>query len=229
MDRYSIKCSNNSRNGVNRRTLTAVRSRDILIPETPAASSALEVAHEFCSPAMLNHCRRSYLWAMSLARREGIEVDAELLYVASLVHDIGLSAQFDNHSLPFEIAGGHVGWVLAAGARWPIGRRVRVAQIVERHMSDAFTPADDAEGYVLARATSLDISGYDAEAWEPSFRAEVIAAIPRLTLADEFLSCFQDQAVRKPQSAAAASLASGLADRMRGNPLESAALPDTSS
>jgi hypothetical protein len=205
-----------------------VRSRDIAVPDTSAALSALDVAQNFCSAAMVNHCRRSYYWAMSLAAIEGIEVDVELLYVAAMVHDIGLSAEFDNHALPFEVAGGHVGWVLAAGAGWPTARRIRVAHIVERHMSDAFTPADDPESYLLARATSLDISGMDAAAWPAEFRAEVVAAIPRLSLADEFVRCFKDQAARKPASSAAASLASGLADRMAANPLEIGVPPVTS-
>ena len=46
---------------------------------------------------------------------DGIEHDAELLYVAALMHDLGLVAAFDSHALPFEDVGGHVAWVLAPG------------------------------------------------------------------------------------------------------------------
>ena len=84
---------------------------DLPQPDTPAARAALEVATAYCSPALVNHCVRSYLWAASYAILHGIDFDAELLYLSSIFHDIGLSAEFDSHTVPFEYAGGHVAWV----------------------------------------------------------------------------------------------------------------------
>ena len=55
---------------------------------------ALEVVTEFSSPALVNHCRRSYLWAASYAVEHGISVDSELLYVSAMLHDIGLVEAF---------------------------------------------------------------------------------------------------------------------------------------
>ncbi len=88
-------------------------------------------------------------------------------------------------------------------------------------MSDDVTTDQDPEGYLLATATSLDISGRLPDAWPVELRREIVAHAPRLTLAEEFLRCFEDQARRKPTSSAAASLRSGLADRLAGNILES--------
>ncbi|MFD2351126.1 hypothetical protein ACFSTC_20025 [Nonomuraea ferruginea] len=43
-----------------------------MFPETPAAVAALSVARRFYSPALLNHCVRSYLWGgRCTARRTG--------------------------------------------------------------------------------------------------------------------------------------------------------------
>src|SRR5215217_6099423 len=82
---------------------------DELAPgETPATRAALEVVREFSSPALVNHCIRSYLWAASYGRLNGIAYDEELLYVSALLHDLGLVRAFDNHTEPFEEAGGHV-------------------------------------------------------------------------------------------------------------------------
>ena len=53
----------------------------------------------------MNHCVRSYLFAASRAVSDGLEIDHELLYVASLLHDLGLEAPFDSHTLAFEDAG----------------------------------------------------------------------------------------------------------------------------
>jgi hypothetical protein len=53
----------------------------------------------------------------------------------------------------------------------------------------------------------------------------VVRRFPRLTLRDEFVRCFKDQAKRKPDSAAAASVASGIAERMATNVLDATVPP----
>jgi HD superfamily phosphodiesterase len=196
-------------------------SIDELLPDdTAPVRGAREAALRYSSPSLFNHCARSYLWAASLGRSEGLEFDAELLYVAALLHDLGLVEAFDTHRTAFEEAGGDVGWVLAAGAGWPEPRRERVKEIVVRHMWDAVDPAVDAEGYLLHAATSLDISGRRAEAWSAEFQAEVLRAHPRLNLPEEFVAAFEDQAGRKPGCAAAAAVVSGIAGRIARNPLD---------
>jgi hypothetical protein len=196
-----------------------MRLRDIPIPSSAAARYADEVVVEFSPPALVNHCRRAYLLAASLAAGEGIEIDDELLYVSAMLHDLGLEPAFDNHVLPFEHAGGHVAWVFAAGAGWPTARRSRTAEIIVAHMIDV-APDVDPEGHVLARATSLDISGREPQCWPADLLGEIVAAHPRLDLGARFTACFQDQAMRKPDSSAAASVRNGIAERIATNPLE---------
>ncbi len=193
--------------------------RGITRPNSAAARASVEVATAYCSPALVNHCIRSYVWAAFYARREEITFDAELLYVASMLHDIGLMAAFDSHTMPFEEAGGHVAWVFAAGAGWPPERRTRAAEIIEAHMRGT-EREDDVEGFLLALATSLDISGRHPEWWPADFRAQVVALYPRLTLRDEFLRCFEDQAARKPESSAASAMRNGIAGRLAANVLD---------
>ena len=50
-------------------------------PGSAAARAALDVATEYCSPALLNHSVRSYRWAAAYAGQQGLAVDDELLYV----------------------------------------------------------------------------------------------------------------------------------------------------
>jgi hypothetical protein len=192
------------------------------IPDTAACRAALAVATEYCSPALVNHCVRAYLWGAHLGGMRGISFDGELLYVAAMLHDLGLIAEFDNHSLPFEVGGGHVAAVFAAGAGWRAERRHRVAGVIVAHMADAVDPDADPEGFLLERATSFDISGRSPEDYPIELRSAVLARYPRLGLAAEFLACFEEQARRKPESQAAAAVRSGIAGRLAANPLEGA-------
>jgi hypothetical protein len=192
----------------------------LLPTPTPVTAAAREVLVRYASEALANHSERAYLWAASLGEQKGIPYDAELLYVASMLHDLGLVAAFDNHRAPFEDAGGDVGWVFGAGAGWPAERRDRVKEIIVRHMWDEVDPALDAEGHLLREGTALDIAGRNVDAWPEDLRAEVLRRHPRLTLAAEFTAAFEDQAHRKPGCAAAAAVAAGVGDRMAANPLE---------
>ena len=197
-----------------------MRLADLPVPDAAAARTALEVARAFHTPALVHHCVRSYFWAAGLASAEGTPFDAELLYVAAMLHDLGLVEPFDSHRAAFEYAGGSVGWVFAAGAGWPPARRERVREIIVAHMADAVDAADDPEGSLLNRGTGVDISGRGLDLLPAPLRSEVLERWPRLTLAAEFGACFRDQAARKPEGAAGRAIRSGLADRMAANPLE---------
>jgi len=197
-----------------------MKLNDLEIPVTPACRAALEVATAYCSPALLNHSVRAYLWAAGYALERGIAFDAELLYVSAMLHDLALVKEFDNHTLPFEEAGGHVAWVFGAAAGWPRERRRRAAEIIVRHMWDVVDIATDPEGHLLELSTGMDISGRHTEDIPPDLRAEVLARYPRLGLAEEFIAAFEDQATRKPLCRAAQFVRNGLAARLVANPLE---------
>lgn len=193
---------------------------DLEIPATPACHAALEVATAYCSPALLNHSLRAYLWAAGYGLERSIAFDAELLYVSAMLHDLALVKEFDNHSLPFEEAGGHVAWVFGAGAGWPLERRRRAAEIIVRHMWDSVDVTMDPEGHLLELSTGMDISGRRIEDIPPELRAEVLAQYPRLGLVEEFVGYFEDQAKRKPLCLAAKFVHNGFAARVAANPLD---------
>lgn len=197
-----------------------MRLDDLAFPTTDTADRALWVVTTFASPALAHHSVRSYLWAAAYGDAHGIAYDAELLYVSAMLHDIGLVASFDSHAVPFERAGGDVARVFAAGAGWTPERGVRAAEIIERHMWDSVDPEVDPEGHLLEIATGLDISGRNASWWPEELRAEVVARYPRLGIGPEFSACFGAEAARKPDSAAAGLVRSGIADRIAANVLD---------
>jgi hypothetical protein len=198
-----------------------MRLQDLGAPETPAARAAAELAAACHSPALLNHVVRSWLWAEGFARLEGRDgVDRELLYTAAMLHDIGLVRVFDNVTLSYEEAGGHVAVALTAGAGWSSERRQRALEVIVRHNWPSVDPGLDVEGHLLEVATALDISGARPDALPAAFVREVLAAYPRLTLAAEFTAQVTDQALRKPTTAAHRLVHGGLASKLAQHPFE---------
>jgi hypothetical protein len=191
-----------------------------MVPETPAAMTAMSVAERYFSPAFLNHSVRSYVWGAMYAEAHGIDRDDELFCVAALLHDIALSPSFDSHTVPFEEAGGEVARVFGLAAGWPAGRTDRVAQIIVLHMRDDVAADVDPEAHLLQVATSWDVVGRWPDEFPPDARAATLGRHPRLDFGKEFLARFEDQAARKPDSAAAASVGRNLAARIAAHPLD---------
>jgi hypothetical protein len=189
-------------------------------PNTPAAAAALSVARRFYSPALLNHCTRSYLWGVQYANAHDIDFDDELFYVSAMLHDIGLTESFDSHRLAFENAGGDLAWVFATAAGWSPDRAARAAEIIVEHMrADVFVD-DDPEAHLLQVATTWEVVGRRVEEFPPEARADVLARHPWHGFGSEFLELFRDQAERKPDSAAATSIhGHGLEGLIAANPL----------
>jgi len=198
------------------------READLMLPQSPAATAALAVATRFYTPALLNHCVRSYLWGTMYGAAHGITYDDELLYVSAMLHDIGLTDAFDSHRLPFEEAGGELAWVFGVAAGWPADRAAKATEIIVTHMRYDLdvSPATDPESHILQVATSWEIVGRRSEEFPPQARVELLARYPRKGFGAEFLACFEDQAMRKPKSAAAGAVAHDVSGLMAANPLE---------
>ena len=191
-----------------------------VFPQTPAATAVRSVAARFYSPALLNHCVRSYLWGTMYGAAHGIDFDDELYFVSAMLHDIALTDVFDSHKVPFEEAGGDLAWLFGVAAGWPADRAARATEIIVLHMRDDVSSTADPESHLLQVATSWDVVGRRPEEFSAELRAEILARYPRQGFGGEFLACFEDQARRKPGSAAAASIASNGAVRIMANPLD---------
>jgi len=198
-----------------------MRVADFPVPDTGATRGALALAQQYQSAALTDHAIRSWIWAEGFAAIEQFhDVDHELLYVAALLHDIGTVTEYDNHTLSYEDAGGHVAVALAAGAAWPIERRQRVLDVIVRHNWPDVDPTFDIEGHLLEVATGLDIAGARSDALPDAFLREVLAAHPRGALAQEFGACLIEQAERKPTTAARRLVDGGAIAKLAANPLE---------
>lgn len=175
----------------------------LLAPPTPTAALALETVRRWSSPALAEHGIRSWAWARLRGEALGLDCDAELLFVAAMLHDLGVTPAFDAHELAFESAGGAAAWAFAAGAGWAPARRDRVCEVIERHMWLSVDPDLDAEGHLLEVATSLDVSGTAPELWDAATLRAVTGRHPRAGFTAEFAGCIHAQARRKPASPAA--------------------------
>jgi hypothetical protein len=73
------------------RDLRRLSLERIIYPDSACAQAALDKLNSLASPALINHSLRSYVWGSLLGQLDGKSWDAEVLYVAMMLHDLGLT------------------------------------------------------------------------------------------------------------------------------------------
>ena len=84
------------------------RIAGVTIPDTKVAREATAIARSAEPPEIFNHSLRTYLFAELIAKAQKLSHDAEIVYVASILHDTGLSLMHMSPRHPFEVDGANV-------------------------------------------------------------------------------------------------------------------------
>ena len=189
------------------------------IPDSRLAGEAEELMRTSAPDYLTNHSFRSYAWSVALAERDRVRFDSELLYVASLLHDIGLLERFDTGRC-FEEDGAAVAAELAAAERWPDERREALAEAIRLHTAVEIALEDGPEAYLLWHATGLDVTGHRHGELTADVIDKVVAAYPRLDFKRGFTELITHQAAQKPNQNcwAARVVAAGIDERIAAAP-----------
>jgi HD domain len=192
----------------------------VRVLDSAVAREAEALVREAAPDFLTNHSLRSYAWSVALADRDDVRFDAELLYVAALLHDIGLLAQFDQGGC-FEDDGAQAAARFAGEKGWTAERQDAVAEAIRLHMAAEIALEDGPEAYLLWHATGLDVRGHRYREIDPQEVAAGLASYPRLDFKRGFGELFADQAERKPHCVVAELMRGGFAARIAAAPFES--------
>jgi HD superfamily phosphodiesterase len=77
----------------------------VAIPDSTLAVEATEFVRDVSTQLLFDHSRRVFLWASLRGERLSLEYDAELLYVGTMFHDVGLVEGHRSEDERFEIDG----------------------------------------------------------------------------------------------------------------------------
>ncbi|MEV8431268.1 HD domain-containing protein [Streptomyces sp. HUAS 31] len=170
------------------------------IPETSAVAEATEFLRERTSPLIFHHSRRVFLFGSLHARELNRRIDPELLYVAAMFHDAGLSIPFSDTQQRFELDG-------ADHARKFLldrGFSASAAEVVWRAIALHTTPGIPGRMEPEVAATNhgvlTDAIGWGLDRLEGDEVDEIVAAHPRGDFKKEFLQAFVDGLKDRPDT-----------------------------
>ena len=157
----------------------------VTVPDTPLISRAIEYARTNHEPYLFNHSMRSWLFAVSIAGQRNVAHDAEVLAVATLLHDLGLESAFAG-PLRFEVEGAHAARRFARGE----GVDERRAQLIWDGVALNSTPSlglhKEVEVSLCTTGIGLDWGGFGYDALPARRIAEIVDAFPRLEMKRRF-------------------------------------------
>jgi hypothetical protein len=143
-----------------------------------------------------------------------------VLYVAALVHDLGLLPAYDRGN-DFEADGAAAAQELLLSVGWDAARADRAAQAIRDHWNG---PEDESEveSLLLSYGTSVDVGGWRYDEFDRATAGDIVEAAPREGFKELFVELVERQAAAKPWCHLAPLAADpGFAARVHAAPFDS--------
>lgn len=202
-----------------------VVARILAVPDTSWVLAAAELA-EAQGPVMLGHGMRTHLYGQLLHAGRAVdpasaldEIDVEALYVASLLHDLGLASPTED--VCFTVAGATAVLESAEAAGIDEGRAEATADAVVGHAQPDVSP--DVHGRIamlVQEGAVLDLAGSGRSEIAAVHVAEVVRRHPTLKAHRIMSDAWRDESRVVPRGRAAVLTTGGFPWVIRACPRE---------
>ena len=170
---------------------------EIDVPATSIVERAIDYARQTCEPYLFNHVMRSWLFAARIAQLKGIEHDAEVVAVGTLLHDITLNARFAGPRR-FEVEGADLAFATE------VGFDKRRAQLIWDSVALNSTPSiglyKESEVALCTAGVCLDVVGLQYDLIPPDEMKTIVREFPRLGMKARMSRCFCHIARSHPET-----------------------------
>jgi len=174
---------------------------DVHPPDTQTAREAEEHCRAVSPPYLVNHCLRTYLWGRLLAAEARLTLDHELFWVASLLHDLGLTDRYQTapSTAPcFAVRGAEAARKLALRTGWSRERQDALAEAITLHLNVRVGLEHGTEAHLLNASTALDVTGLRFWDLQHGTAEAVVARVPRLALKRDLWTRWKAEADAHP-------------------------------
>ena len=169
---------------------------------TPPATALTDDVHELLASThavVAAHSERSYQFAAAFARADGVELDDEVLYLGTVLHDIGLSPAAEGAER-FEVRGANLVRGLLLDHGMAADRAANVWDAIAMHASTALARHKSPETRYANRGIALDVRGAGAEPLPDGFAGAVLTRWPRHDFPAEFERLLAEEVRAHPDS-----------------------------
>lgn len=193
----------------------------IAIPDSAIAREAEEYAAQMYGSTLNLHCLRTYFWGALIRKADGFKPDLELLYVASILHDLGLS-KIDSHQVSsccFAVTGAKLAQDFILRQGWDVTRADALFEAISLHLNlNVSAKVHGTEARLLACGAHLDVVGSHIHRLSRRTVQTVLKAYPRDGFVEEITKIMDNP--HHPDSRASFLGKLGFRVMASSNPLE---------
>jgi hypothetical protein len=171
----------------------------VRLVDSPIARLATEFSRSASPPHLFNHAVRTFLFGSLVGRALGQKFDEEILYLACILHDLGLTEKFQGEA-PFEIQGAETARRFLEEQRYAKEKIGIVWDGIAMHASPI--------GQFKKPEIALVGAGAGADVIAPDFSQirkidveQVVKAFPRLRFKEAFVNTCTDVLRKHPRAA----------------------------
>jgi len=199
---------------------------DVVPPATDLIRAATAWAESVHQPWLLRHGLRTWLFGHLLGQLDDVDADAEVLYLACLLHDVGLT---DAYRIPggdaatacrcFAAHGAHISEerLLELGASPLLASEV--ADAIGMHLNAKVGVESGGAAHLVNQGAALDVVGVRASDVGKTLISAVLARHDRTGFADELLAVIRVENKDRPSARMASLFGVGMGQAIRLNPL----------
>lgn len=172
----------------------------VKIPDSKIAREAAELVRQHETEMLFNHSVRTYVFGAMKGIRENLKFDPELLYVASLFHDLGLVEAYESKTKRFEVDGAEAAREFLKSRGIPEPKADLVWEAIALHTTPGITEYMRPEIALVRAGVVMDVAGAGFNDYTQQQRDDVTAAFPRHDFRNEFIKVQTDSAMKKPET-----------------------------
>lgn len=156
------------------------------------AKQSTELLREYSNELLYNHTLRVYLFAALNGKQKRLKFDAELLFVSTMFHDLGLTEHYRSDDKRFEVDGANAARDFLHGYKVSPQSIQLVWDTIALHTSPGIAEYKEAEVALLNYAAALDVIGRGYDQLSNKDREEIVKQFPRNGLKNNMINVFFD-------------------------------------
>ena len=171
----------------------------VWIPDSELAKAVTSLVREVSTVPLFNHVTRSFLFGSRLGAAKGLKFDPELLFVAAMMHDLGLTERYMADAR-FEIDGADAAAQILRARAYPEAKIDVVWEAIALHASMEIAACRCPEVALVHIGTFMD-AGFNASELPASVFQEVFEALPRMNSSAHMIQAIGAVLRKKPHTA----------------------------
>src|SRR6202050_1947085 len=171
----------------------------IKVPDTALVRDAIDLSRSLLEPFLFNHVMRSWLFGIVLAESAAIAPDAELLAVAAILHDLGLTERY-NGANRFEVDGANAAREFLKERGISAQQTQLVWDAIALHTTPTLALHKEPEVAMTHSGIAVDVLGAGLDRIAKDKQRGILADVPRLAFKDQFKRCLCNVVRQKPMT-----------------------------